>query len=68
MHIAGWAMTDDNLNAKKSKIMLVNNSKKYQFTTDLVMKDQVLEVVDEAKNSLALTSQVILNGIRTLII
>ena len=66
MHIAGWAMTDDN--AKKSKIMLVNNLKKYQFTTGLVMKDQVLEVVDEAKNSLALTSQVILNGIRTLII
>ena len=48
--ISKW--TDDNLmelNAKKSKIMLVNNSKKYQFTTSLVMKDQVLEVVDEAK-------------------
>ena len=45
-------LTDDNLmalNAKKSKIMLVNNSKKYQFTTGLLMKDQVLEVVDEAK-------------------
>ena len=48
--ISKW--TDDNLmelNAKKSKIMLVNNSRKYQFTTELVMKDQVLEVVDEAK-------------------
>ena len=29
--------------------MLVNNSKKYQFATGLVMKDQVLDVVDEAK-------------------
>ena len=48
--ISKW--TDDNLmelNAKKSKVMLVNNSKKYQFTTDLVMKDLVLDVVDEAK-------------------
>ena len=37
------------LNAKKSKVMLVNNSKKFQFTTGLVMKDQVLDVVNEAK-------------------
>ena len=37
------------LNAKKTKVMLVNNSRKYQFTTGLVIKDQVLEVVDEAK-------------------
>ena len=29
--------------------MVVNNSKKYQFTTSLVLKDQVLEIVDEAK-------------------
>ena len=36
------------LNAKKSKVMLVNNSKKFQFTTGLVMKDQVLDVVNEA--------------------
>ena len=27
----------------------MNNSKKYQFTTGLEMKDQVLEIVDEAK-------------------
>ena len=48
--ISKW--TDDNLmalNAKKSKVLLVNNTKKYQFTTSLEMKDQVLEVVDEAK-------------------
>ena len=48
--ISKW--TDDNLmalNAKKSKVMLVNNSKKYQFSTGLVMKDEVLDIVDEAK-------------------
>ena len=28
---------------------MVNNSKKYQFTTSLVLNDQVLEIVDEAK-------------------
>ena len=37
------------LNVKKTKCLLVNNSKKYKFTTDLVMNDQVLEIVDEAK-------------------
>ena len=45
--ISKW--TDDNLMPKKSKVLLVNNTKKYQFTTSLEMKDQVLEVVDEAK-------------------
>ena len=48
--ISNW--TDDNLmmlNAKKTKCLLVNNSKKYQFTTGLVMKDQVLEIVDKEK-------------------
>ena len=37
------------LNVKKTKCLLVNNSKKYQFSTGLEMKDQVLEIVDEAK-------------------
>ena len=48
--ISKW--TEDNLmtlNVKKTKCLLVNNSKKYKFTTDLVMNDQVLEIVDEAK-------------------
>ena len=48
--ISKW--TDDNLmelNAKKSKVMLVIDSKNYQFTTGLVMKDKVLDIVDEAK-------------------
>ena len=48
--ISDW--TDDNLmklNVKKTKCLVVNNSRKYQFTTGLVMKDQVLEIVNEAK-------------------
>ena len=48
--ISDW--TEDNLmmlNVKKTKALLVNNSKKYQFTTGLMVKDQVLEIVDEAK-------------------
>ena len=48
--ISDW--TDKNLmklNVKKTKCLLVNKSKKYQFTTSLMLKDQVLEIVDEAK-------------------
>ena len=37
------------LNAKKTKTMIFNNSRNYQFTTNLKLKDQSIEVVNEAK-------------------
>ena len=45
-------MTERNLmelNAKQTKRMISNNSKNYQFTTNLKLKDQSIEVVNEAK-------------------
>ena len=37
------------LNEKKTKSMIFNYSKKYQFATDLKLKSERLNVVDEAK-------------------
>ena len=37
------------LNEKKTKSMIFNYSKKYQFATDLRLKSESLNVVDEAK-------------------
>ena len=41
--------TENNLmkmNAKKTKIQIFNFSKKYQFTTDLKLQDESLEIVE----------------------
>ena len=48
--ISDW--TDQNLmelNVKKTHCMVFNFSKKYQFTTDILMKNQRIDIVDQAK-------------------
>ena len=37
------------LNEKKTKCMIFNNSKKFQFSSDLKLKGERLQIVDEAK-------------------
>ena len=37
------------LNEKKTKVMIINNSRKYQFSTSLHLNNKPLEVVDEVK-------------------
>ena len=44
--------TEENLmelNAKKTKCMVFNFTKKHKFTTDLTLKNQKIEIVDQAK-------------------
>ena len=48
--IESWTETKKMvLNAKKTKCMIFNNSKNFQFTSDLKMKGERLEIVDKAK-------------------
>ena len=47
---SGW--TDQNLmalNVKKTKSMVFNFSKNYQFTTDILLKNEKIEIVQQAK-------------------
>ena len=37
------------LNEEKSKIMIINFTKKYQFSTRMMMNDKLLDIVDETK-------------------
>ena len=37
------------LNEKKTKCMVFNRSKKFQFTTDIKLKQKRLDIVDETK-------------------
>ena len=37
------------LNAKKTKSMVFNFTKRYQFTTDILLKNEKIEIVDHAK-------------------
>ena len=48
------------LNEKKTKSMIFNFSKKHKFTTDLMLKNQRIEVVEQAKLlGLILTSDLV---------
>ena len=37
------------LNAKKTKSMVFNFTKRYQFTTDILLKNEKIEIVEQAK-------------------
>ena len=37
------------LNAKKTKSMVFNFTKRYQFTTDLLLKNEKIEIVEQTK-------------------
>ena len=37
------------LNVKKTQSMVFNFSKKYQFTTDILLKNEKIEIVHQAK-------------------
>ena len=48
--ISKW--TEDNkmkLNVKKTKVMIINFTKNYQFSTRLFLEDQCLEIIQETK-------------------